>query len=109
MSQAPLGHPGRELVHARSTLVAAAAALIVGTLAFTSRAARFASRAEVRASSPIRSPGVLTLVLVTALADLALGGIAVLVPAFAEERGEPAVAGVLLAVFSCSSVLGALA
>jgi predicted MFS family arabinose efflux permease len=97
------------LAGARVALGASAAALLVGTLAFAAVAGTPPPPERARAGSPIRLPGVLTLVLVTALADVALGAIDVLVTAFAEQRGRPALAGVLLAVFAGSAVVGALA
>lgn len=100
---------GIAVAGARVTLIACAVALLLGTAAFASVARTAPAGRDDRVGSPIRIAGVLTLVLVTALADSALGAIDVLVTAFAAERGNPELAGVLLAVFAGSSVLGALA
>ena len=104
-----LASAGIAAVGARSTLGACAVTLVLGTCAFAAVAGAEPSEAGTRAGSPIRLPGVLTIVIVIALADIALGAVDVLVPAFADERGSPELAGVLLAVFAASSVVGALA
>lgn len=51
-------------------------------------------------------PAVRTLVFAIALADIALGVVDVTVVAFAQDRGQPGAAGVLLAVFAASSICG---
>jgi MFS family permease len=104
-----LASAGIAAAGARASLGACAVMLVLGTCAFAVVAGTAPSAAGTRAGSPIRLPGVVTLVLVTALADVALGAVDVLVTAFAAERGRPEVAGVLLAVFAASSVVGALA
>ena len=97
------------LAGAREALGASAALLLVGTLAFALVARTTPDPDAVRGGSPIRLPAVLTLVLATTLADAALGAVDVIVPAFAQARGKPELAGVLLAVFAASAVAGALA
>ena len=97
------------LAGARAALGASAALLVVGTLAFALVARTVPDPHAVRGGSPIRLPAVLTLVLATTLADVALGAVEVIVPAFAEARGRPELAGVLLAIFAASAVAGALA
>ena len=59
-------------------------------------------------ASPIRRPGIRTLVVGTAIADIGLGAIDVGVTAFAQQRGHPGAAGLLLAVFAASSVVSAV-
>jgi predicted MFS family arabinose efflux permease len=81
--------------------------LLAGTLGFAAVAGAVPS--GERRSSPIRLPGVVTLVVATALADVGLGGVDVVVTAFAEARGRPELAGVLLALFCVGAVVGAVA
>ena len=97
---------GIAVVGARVTLVLSAVGLLLGTLGFAAVAGAVPS-AE-RGRSPIRLPGVVTLVVATALADVGLGGVDVVVTAFAEERGRPELAGVLLALFCVGAVVGAV-
>lgn len=104
-----LAGAGIAAVGARATLGVCAVALMLGTWAFAAVARTEPSGREHATASPIRDPGVLTLVVVTALADVALGAVDVLLTAFAEDRGQPEVAGILLALFAGSSVVGALA
>ncbi|HEX8083675.1 MAG TPA: MFS transporter [Solirubrobacteraceae bacterium] len=92
----------------RAALGASAALLLAGSLVFAAVAGVVPSPAHARAGSPIRLPGVLTLVLMTGLADIGLGGIDVIVAAFAERRGEPELAGVLLAIAAAGAIVGAL-
>jgi predicted MFS family arabinose efflux permease len=104
-----LAAAGVALVGPGLTLSATAALMLAGGLAFASQAAverRDEEHAHVR--SPIRLPGVLTLVLVTLLADTALGVVDVTLIAFANLRGYPEAGGVLIALFAAGSVLGGL-
>jgi hypothetical protein len=105
---------GVALAGAGATMVAAAALGVSGGLAFAVQARAAGSgrrRGEPGRDSlaPIRVPGVQTLVLVTVLFDAALGVIEVAVIAFAERRGAPAAAGVLLALFCASAAVGGVA
>jgi hypothetical protein len=91
------------------TIVLCAALTAIGGLAFgaAARSPGSAPAPGVR-RSPIRLPGVLTLVLATGLADVGLGTIDVAVTAFANERGQAWVAGILLAIVTLSSAVGGL-
>ncbi len=100
---------GIALAGSRATLAATSAVLLAGSVAFAALARTPPEPAVPGAVSPIRRPGVVTLVLVVALADVGLGGVDVIVAAFADERGSPELAGVLLAVLAAGSVAGALA
>jgi MFS family permease len=90
------------------TLAITAAVALVGGAAFTLQASDTPSGADAerRGLGPIRLPGLRTLVLATAFADAGLGVVDVAVTAFAQQRGQAGAAGVLLAVFAASSVLG---
>jgi MFS family permease len=92
-----------------TALVAAAAVLLAGGLAFgaLAHARPQPDVAPARGLGPIRLPAVATLVIAIALADMALGVVDVAVAAFAQDRGRPGVAGVLLAAFAASAIAGA--
>jgi MFS family permease len=89
-------------------LVASAALLLAAGLAFAAlaRAVPHPTAAPARGLGPIRLAAVRDLVIAVALADMALGTVDVAVAAFAQERGSPGLAGVLLAAFAASSVTG---
>lgn len=91
-------------------LFASAALIAVGGPLFGARARTRPGPAEghARGVGAIAISGVQTLVVVTAIADGALGVVDVAVVAVAVERGHPAASGVLLALFTLGSVLGAL-
>jgi MFS family permease len=89
-------------------VVFAAVALVAGlTFGALARAGPHLSASPARGMGPIRLPAVRDLVVAIALADMALGVVDVAVAAFAQERGRPGVAGVLLAAFAASSIAGA--
>lgn len=96
------------VVGARTTLVGAAAVLLAGTLVFARVAGATPSSDRSVTGEPIRRAGVLTLVVATMLADVALGAIDVVVAAFAEGRGRPALAGALIAIWAVGGVVGAM-
>jgi predicted MFS family arabinose efflux permease len=96
------------LVGPGATLAAAAVLMLVGALAFATQAAVKPAPDEVPGRSPIRLPGVLTLVLATLLADTALGVADVTLIAFADLEGSPEIGGVLIALFAGGSVVGGL-
>ncbi len=98
---------GIALVGAPSTLGASATILLVGTIVFAELARAAATPRDANAVSPIRRPGVRTLVLATALADVALGAIDVAATAIAEEAGRPGLAGLLLALSAVGALVGA--
>jgi predicted MFS family arabinose efflux permease len=99
------------LVGASAALAVTAAIALVGGLAFA-LLARTGAQPPVESRSrlgPVRIRGVRTLAIATALADVGLGTVDVAVVAFAQQRGESAAAGVLLAIFAASSLIaGAL-
>jgi predicted MFS family arabinose efflux permease len=100
---------GVALVGPGATLVAAAALMLAGGLAFASQAAVEPGADHTPGLSPIRLPGVLTLVLATLLADTALGVADVTLIAFADLEGNAESGGVLIALFAAGSVVGGLA
>ena len=81
----------------------------VGTLSF---AATSASRSASGEAGPdhlmgaLASPGVRTLLVVSAAFGLSFGTLEVTMPAFADERGSNAVGGVLLAALALGSMVG---
>jgi predicted MFS family arabinose efflux permease len=91
-----------------ATLAASAALMLAGGLAFASQAAVEPGADHAPGLSPIRLPGVLTLVLATLLADTALGVADVTLIAFADVQGSPEIGGVLIALFAGGSVVGGL-
>jgi MFS family permease len=92
----------------RLAVVVAALLVLAGALAFARRARAVPDRGTTpaRGLGAIRAPGVVTLFLVGALTDSALGAVDLAVVAAADEQGAPAAAGVLLAVFTAGSVAG---
>lgn len=97
---------------AGATLAASGGLLLAGALPFAALAVE--DRAErtphrrARAS-PVRIAGVRTLVIATVIADAALGVVDIAVIAFAKHHGNPSAAGVLLAIFCLTSVIGGAA
>jgi MFS family permease len=91
-----------------TALLAFAALLLVAGLAFAAlaRAHPHPTAAASRGLGPVRLPAVRSLVVAIALADIALGVVDVSVAAFAQDRGSPGAAGVLLAAFAASSIVG---
>jgi predicted MFS family arabinose efflux permease len=97
---------------ARTSLVVAAALTVAGGVPFGFLARGAPDRRDAergRLTAAIRLPGMRTLFAATILTDAALGAIEFAVAAFARDRGDQAIAGVLLGVFCASSVLGGLA
>jgi MFS family permease len=103
-----LAGAGIALLGSRVTLAASAVLLIAGTLVFAAVARAPASGRSPLSASPIRRPGVLTLVLSIGLADAGMGGIDVAVPALLSDQGREGLAGIVLAAFAFSAVVGAL-
>jgi MFS family permease len=91
-----------------TALVACAALLLASGLVFArlARSHPHPGAFPARGLGPIRLPALRSLVVAIALADMALGVIDVAVAAFAQDRGRPGVAGVLLAAFAASSIAG---
>jgi MFS family permease len=103
------------LVRPASALVLSAAAVIAGTTAFLAAlpaSERERAPAADRRASPLgalRAPGIRTLVLSMLPVGFAFGALEVALPAFATHHGEPALAGLLIAVWSVGSLAGGLA
>jgi MFS family permease len=94
-------------------LALSAAFVIVGTVVFNAllppAGERHAAAAEHRGVlGPMREPGILMIALATVPVGFCLGVIEVSLPAFAEDEGVPALAGVLLAIWSGASAIGGL-
>jgi predicted MFS family arabinose efflux permease len=104
-----LAGAGIAAVGSRATLGACAVLLALGSCTFGAVAHAPPRTSGSRLASPIRLSGVLTLVLATAFADVALGALDVLITAFADRRGRPDLAGPMLALLAGSSAVGALA
>ncbi len=112
VAQVSLFVVGSLVAAAAIALVGASAALAVTAVIALVGGLSFALLARTGAQPPVESPGrlgpirirgVRTLVIATALADVGLGTVAV--AAFAQQRGESAAAGVLLAIFAASSLI----
>ncbi|MEA2479659.1 MAG: hypothetical protein QOJ07_1581 [Thermoleophilaceae bacterium] len=102
-------------------LVAPAAALGISALAVVTGAALFLAAlppgdpARLPSSTPVpdrfgalRAPGIRTLIGAMLPVGFALGSLEVALPAFAQDRGRPELAGVLIAFWSVGSVAGGL-
>jgi MFS family permease len=103
-----LAGAGVALPGASATVLGSAVLLLGAGLAFTALA-RAAPRRDLPAArglGPVRIPALRSLVVAIALADVALGTVDVAVAAFARDRGQPGTAGVLLALFALSSIVG---
>jgi MFS family permease len=85
---------------------------LAGTFAFAaapaSRNWRGSGERKQQRFRAIASPAIRTLVVVSAAFGLGFGTLEVALPAFADERGSPASAGLLLAVTAVSSMVGGL-
>ncbi len=93
----------------QAALACVAVVTSAGTLAFAATGASRAARGEAgpdRALGALASPGVRTLLVVSAAFGLAFGTLEVTMPAFADERGSAAIGGVLLAGLAGGSMLG---
>jgi len=94
-----------------AALVAAAALSVAGTLLFATAPASRRWRGEPRArhwAGALRAPGIRTVVGLAPLIAGSIGVVEVAVAAFAERRGQPGAAGVLLAMWSVGSMAGGL-
>jgi len=90
-----------------------AAMVVGGTIAFLSRLpADEAEPARERASGdwlgPLRSPAIRAIALTTLPVGFCIGSIEVVVPAFSDSHGAPALAGILLSIWSAASGAGGL-
>jgi MFS family permease len=93
----------------RLALTSTAAALLISTVAFALMARSQPGSNTRKTRGAIHYPGIVTLVIITALADIELGSVNVLLPAVANRYGHAEAAGPLLAAFAFGSVVGALA
>jgi MFS family permease len=93
-------------------LAVSAVAAVAGTAGFVAQPPVRAVRGNRQSGGPLagalRSPGVLTLVLTSVPAGVALGMCEVAVPAFSHAHGAAERAGLLLAVWSAGSAVGGL-
>jgi predicted MFS family arabinose efflux permease len=102
-------------VGAQYALVVSAACVLSGTLMLLSGLAGHPGPRPSAGGGPafglgaLAHPGLRTLVFASLPVGFALGTIEVAVPAFSEEEGSKALAGVLLAVWSCGSGAAGLA
>jgi MFS family permease len=95
----------------RLAIVGTAALALAGTAPFVATGAARGSPMPTgarRRSGPLRAAGVRALVAVAFLQSVALGLRAVAVPAFADDRGHPNAAGIVLAVLNVGALAGVL-
>jgi MFS family permease len=101
------------IVSTRVALAGMAALLVAGTIVFAAQPASRAWRPDHAASTgralALRSPGVLTLVIVTTLFGMLLGAVEVAVPAAASAADATGATGPLLAVWGAGSLVGGVA
>ena len=96
-----------------AALIVSAASVVAGTMTFTALPPSRAMEPDpdrVRAGwlGALSSPGVRTLVLTSLPAGVGIGICEVAIPAFSDEMGAAAIAGVLLALWSIGSACGGL-
>ena len=96
----------------QAALAVAAGLTCAGTLAFAATKASRACRPEP-GDEPLRlgaltSPGIRTVLIVSAAFGLSFGTLEVALPAFAEEHASAGVAGVLLAMVAVGSIAGGI-
>ena len=101
-----LAGAGIATIGPRATLVVAAAGMLPAAIAYARLAPAGVSEGGGR--TPIRIRGVQVLLGAFLLTSTAFGTVEVAVPAFADERGHPGAAGVLLALFALGGLVGAL-
>jgi MFS family permease len=93
-------------------LLASAVLVISGTALFVSRLpAEHGRAAEVRHTGrlgPLADPAIRMVALTTLPVGFCIGAIEVALPAFTHEQGDPALAGILLAIWSAASGAGGL-
>jgi MFS family permease len=100
------------LVAPAAALAVSAVAVLVGTVAFVAQPGVDVGRTPKpegrRFAGALRSPGVLTLALVSIPAGIGLGMCEVAIPAFSSAHGAANRAGLLLAIWSVSSAVGGI-
>jgi hypothetical protein len=99
-------------VEPAAALLVSAVASLAGTAALVAVLPPAAPRTSERQGGrlgALAAPGIRTLVLTMFPVGFALGAIEVAIPAFADAEGRPELAGVLIAIWSLSSLAGGLA
>ncbi|MQA73570.1 MAG: MFS transporter [Solirubrobacterales bacterium] len=101
------------LVGPQAALGVSAALVLVGTTAFLdrlpgARAPRERAEAHRGILGPLGQPAILVVALTTLPVGFCLGAVEVALPAFSDGHGSPALAGILLAVWSGASGVGGL-
>ena len=101
------------LTGAGAALIVSAALVLIGTLVFLARlpedhAAAAERPARLGILGPLGSPAIFLVALTTLPVGFCLGTIEVALPVFSDSHGAPALAGVLLAVWSAASGVGGL-
>ena len=102
------------LVGAQAALGVSAALVIIGTTVFLARLPGGRSHRERTQAArgilgPLGEPAILIVALTTLPVGFCIGAVEVALPAFSHSQGSPALAGVLLAIWSCASGVGGLA
>jgi MFS family permease len=94
-----------------AAVIANGALAMVGTLTFAMSRASRSWRGQARRASwagPLRSRGIVALLLVELMFGAALGAMEISIPAFAAEEGSSSVAGILIAVQAAGSLAAGL-
>ncbi|MET0684563.1 MAG: MFS transporter [Solirubrobacteraceae bacterium] len=100
------------LVAPESALLVSAVAVLAGTTALVAVLPPAEPRTEGRSGGrlgALAAPGIRTLVVTMFPVGFAFGALEVAIPAFADAEGRPELAGVLIAIWSVSSLAGGLA
>jgi MFS family permease len=95
----------------RLALIGTASFALIGTAAFVASGAVRSLPGPIagrRLSGPLRAAGVRAVVAMAFMQSIALGVRAVALPAFADDRGHPNAAGILLAVLNVGALAGVL-
>ncbi len=100
------------LAEPQAAMALSSVLVVAGTLLFLSRlpdARRALPASEHTAGlGPLRSPAIRLIALTSVPVGFCIGSVEVVIPAFSEEAGDAALAGVLLSVWSLASGIGGL-
>jgi MFS family permease len=100
------------LAEPQAAMALSSVLVVAGTLLFLSRlpdARRAIPASEHTAGlGPLRSPAIRLIALTSVPVGFCIGSVEVVIPAFSEEAGDAALAGVLLSVWSLASGVGGL-
>ena len=100
------------LAEPQAAMALSSVLVVAGTLLFLSRlpdARRAIPASEHTAGlGPLRSPAIRLIALTSVPVGFCIGSVEVVIPAFSEEAGDAALAGVLLSVWSLASGIGGL-